>query len=203
MSQITAVEPQQRDPKRVSVFLDHRFWLGMPRQLLAELGLQVGLELDRRRIRDIEERVAREAALGSAVQLLNYRDRSAQEIRQRLQRKGYTEQTVEQAVEVLQDYGMLDDARFAEQLIEAQQRKGRSRRATFHALLEKGVGRDLAAELLDRFYPPEQEPAVALAWASRRWKGAGQWPRLQRQLASRGFDWEVIRTTFRALSDET
>ena len=52
-------------------------------------------------------------AMGRALNLLGYRARSEAEIRDRLTRYGYLEETIEGVVLRLEELGYLDDAEFA------------------------------------------------------------------------------------------
>src|SRR5215204_1128361 len=52
-------------------------------------------------------------AMGRALNLLGYRARSEAELRERLRRYGYIEETIESVVLRLRELGYLDDAEFA------------------------------------------------------------------------------------------
>lgn len=58
-----------------------------------------------------EERLQK--ALDLAYAYVNPRDRTASEVRQRLQRRNVSEELTERAIQILGDQGLLDDARFA------------------------------------------------------------------------------------------
>ena len=74
----------------------------------------------------------RRRALDSALRLLGYRGRSRVEMRQRLLRKGYEEEIVNEAVRWLEEHGLLDDAQFSQAWVESRsqaQPMGRGRLA--------------------------------------------------------------------------
>jgi len=55
-------------------------------------------------------------AKGIALRMLTYRDRSKQEMRDRLEQKGICASVIENVVTLLSDYGYLDDQTFAQRL---------------------------------------------------------------------------------------
>lgn len=94
-----------------------------------------------------EERLQR--ALDLACAYLNPRDRTVDEVRRRLQRRGVSQETTEEALETLAEQGLIDDARFARLFVADKRRleqwgTERIRRG----LRERGIDRALAEEAL-------------------------------------------------------
>jgi len=87
---ITALQPQKRNKRRVSVFLDGTFLFGLSSETVGALGLRVGREVDRAEL----DRIAHEEQLHEARQyaflLLSYKARTTSELKQRLARKGFS-----------------------------------------------------------------------------------------------------------------
>ena len=52
-----------------------------------------------------------------ALKLLSYRSYSVEELRQRLQRKGFSSDAIDQIIPVMVDYGYLNDEAYARSLI--------------------------------------------------------------------------------------
>lgn len=119
-------------------------------------------------------------ALDLAYAYLNPRDRTVQEVRVRLQRRGVSEDLTETAIRTLAEQGFLDDARFARLFVTDKRRleqwgSERIRRG----LLTRGVGRELVEAALaeegltadaapDAEEEPETELERALAVLRRR-----------------------------------
>jgi regulatory protein len=94
-----------------------------------------------------EERLQKTLDLACAY--LNPRDRTVDEVRRRLGRRGVSEELTEEALRILADQGFLDDARFARLFVADKRRleqwgTERIRRG----LLERGVDRALAEDAL-------------------------------------------------------
>jgi regulatory protein len=124
-----------------------------------------------------EERLQK--ALDLAYAYLNPRERTVQEVRLRLRRRGVSEEVTEEALRVLAGQGFLDDGRFARLLVGDKRRLERwgSERIR-RGLLDRGIDRALAEAALaetadegdaaDQGDEPETELERALAVLRRR-----------------------------------
>ncbi len=84
---ITAIEPQQRNPQRVNVYLDGAFAFGLTR--ITAAWLQVGQEISEEKIASLQAEDANEIAYQKALHFLSYRPRSSREIRKTCSGAGY------------------------------------------------------------------------------------------------------------------
>jgi regulatory protein len=92
----------------------------------------------------------RGSAKDRALMLLAVRWRSRQEIRRRLRSAGFDTEEVERALADLEDVGLIEDQRFARELVRDQAgRRLAGNRSIRANLLQKGVARDLVDEALD------------------------------------------------------
>ncbi len=95
-----------------------------------------------------------EHALRLAYAYLSRRERTVNEVRRRLGREGIAEPVIEQALEMLGQDGLLDDARFARLFVQDKrelEQWGRER--IRRGLATRGLGRELIEEALG---PPDQ-----------------------------------------------
>lgn len=89
---------------------------------------------------------AHEAA-AAALRLLRYRPRSEHELRGRLEEKEHSADAIDEAVERLRVWGLIDDADFAAEWVRGRRRRrGRSRGALERELRDKGVAESHIAE---------------------------------------------------------
>jgi regulatory protein len=118
-----------------------------------------------------EEQLQRALDLGYAY--LNRRDRTVQEMRLHLQRKGVSEELTEAAIRTFGEQGFLDDARFARLFVSDKRELEQwgSERIT-RGLLARGIEREIvAATLAELEEDPEHEETErdrALALLRRR-----------------------------------
>ena len=195
MPRITDITPQKREG-RMNVFLDEKFWTGMPSEVVDEWHLRIGGDITAERKDEIEKQIAEETAFASAMMLLSYRDRSISEMRKRLTDKKFGPQVVEYAIQRMLEYGYLDDNNFARELAQSQLERGKGRRAAQSALYKAGLDAELINEALDETYASEEaEMEAALVWLSRKKLPAEEKDRqrLLRGLAGRGFSFDVAR----------
>jgi SOS response regulatory protein OraA/RecX len=185
MPRVTALRPAR--PGRVLVELDGERWRTVPVEVAARTGLEVGLELDRPRLRTFRRELRRGDALAAGVRALARRDRSEQGLRGMLDRKGVGEREREETVAALRRHGALDDGRFALARAAALAERGFGDAAIVFRLDRDGVDQKHSAAALAAL-EPERERAARLA--ERRGTGA----RTARWLAARGFAPESIET---------
>jgi regulatory protein len=174
---ITKLVVQQKQPHRVTVFLDGLGVLEVSQTLVLEYGLRVGRRLsveEQERMRAAERLLAAKA---TALQFMAYRPRTAYEVRQRLRRGGYEAAVVEQVIEHLHVRRALDDAAYTHAYLKARretQRDGPQR--IRHKLRQRGVCRALIDEAM------QQELTAADVLAAARTQAAKYWPRLSREV---------------------
>ncbi len=200
---ITAIAAQAHDSQRVNIFVDGDFAIGISLATLAREGLFVGKELDEAGWARLEAAAQAEQAMRAAGRLLDVRPRSVAEIRQRLLRKQFPPEIVEQAIERLGEIGLLDDSAFSRYWVESRQAaRPRGRLALRDELRRKGVPRDTIDQALaeaDAEAPPDAERAraeQAARAALRRYADCPDRATFQRRLGGflqrRGFSLDVI-----------
>jgi regulatory protein len=94
------------------------------------------------------EHSAAEARL-AAMNLLARRDHSGQELRRKLQRKGYAEVLITRTLEGLARDRLIDDARFAQAYVEARAARGAGPLRIRMELRERGVDEQHIADCVD------------------------------------------------------
>ena len=101
-----------------------------------------------------------------AIRLLARRDYSRAELTQRLERRGITRADIDSALDDLAAAGYLSDARYADAVV--AQKSGRyGKRAIVHALKEKGIGADAAAEALKLLAQHDESEDALELWRQR------------------------------------
>ncbi|MFQ5435368.1 MAG: regulatory protein RecX [Anaerolineae bacterium] len=148
MGKITALELQKKNKNRISIFLNGKFALGVT--AVAAHGLKIGQELSLSDIEQIEQKEAAEQARQAALRLLNYRPRSAAEIRRGLRKKGFTDDIIQPVIDRLTAVDLLNDEAFARYWVDQRETfKPRSQFALRQELQQKGVSRDIIDAALE------------------------------------------------------
>ena len=149
----------------------------------------------------------RGTARDRALRLLSVRARSRKELETRLRRAGFADSEIEEALEGLARTGLIDDERFAQQVVEhAAGAKLAGRRVILGSLLSKGVSRATADDAMAGLAETEDQRAMDLAerYAGRleRLDPVTAYRRLFGLLTRRGFDSDVARAAVRAVLGE-
>jgi len=194
---ITALQPQRRNKRRVSVLLDGNFLFGLASETVAALGLRVGMEVDRGKLDDIAREEQQYQALQYAFLLLSYKARTTSELKQRLGRKGFSPETVSRTMQRLSELKMVDDAGFARRFTEDRINIGRKGKWRVRGeLLKRGVAKEHIEDALATA-PDEKEAAREVAHKylirNRRLEPDILTRRLYAFLARRGFSPDTIR----------
>jgi SOS response regulatory protein OraA/RecX len=192
MPTVTALRPAR--PGRVHVELDGGRWRTVPLDVAARVGLSVGVELDRRRLRALRFELRRAEALAAASRSLARRDRSERELDRILEHKGVQAAERGEAVATLRRVGALDDERFARSHAGALAERGLGDAAIAFALARTGVDPALAEQSLAELEP---EGARAKRLAARRQPTA----KTARWLAGRGFSVESIESAVPGIAE--
>ena len=152
-----------------------------------------------------ETQVVRRAKL-QAYRLLAYRNQTSSELRDRLQRRGYTLAIIDAVMHQLVSDGYLDDRKLALDWARYRlQTKPLGRRRLAWELRRRGIASEAVEEVLGEVYAEFDEVTLA-EQAARKRLGSGGVPRSPRErqrhvrhLFSLGFDMETIITVLAAL----
>ena len=194
MSKITAIEPQQKNPQRVNVYLDGEFAFGLAR--ITAGWLKVGQELSAEKIAALQAEDENEMAYQKALHFISYRPRSSAEVHQNLTKRGIPEALVEQTVNRLQRAGLVNDQEFARAWVENRNTfQPRSKSALRMELRRKGLSDEIVQSVLDEQVDEEAMAFEAARKYGRRLAGL-EWPEFRQKLsgflARRGFSYTTL-----------
>lgn len=141
----------------------------------------------------------------SAMSLLAMREHSAQELKNKLERKFESPDLVESAVAGLIEQNLQSDERFTQAFVAMRQRQGKGPLVIKMELREKGVAAELIAQFIDDADPLWCELACEVRL--RKFRGeaptdARERAKQMRFLQYRGFSSRHIQTALKASSHE-
>lgn len=189
---ITSLKQQERNPARVSLYVDDHFVLGIDHEVVVTLGLRVGEQIEGRMLLSALAGDERKRARDDALRYLAARPRAAAEVRRKLLGR-YQPEAVAITISFLEQHGFLDDLAFAKAWVEAHPGWGMHRlRAD---LLRRGVGRELVDQVLGDT-PDRTDEAFRAAEVRYRRMGALDPQTARRRLYAflvrRGFDYATV-----------
>ncbi len=131
-----------------------------------------------------------------AIRLLTTRDRTIEELRQRLLKEGFSQQEVEEVIVWCSEIGYLDDQRTAKQWVDNRNRfRPTGKHGLRMELRNKGVHEDTITKVMNS---QEGDYQLAKELAKKRLATLGhipvrkQYQRIGGLLSRRGFNWDVI-----------
>ncbi len=194
MGTITLLEVQTRNKSRVNVYLDGAYAFSI--SALEAAKLKSGQTLSEAQIAALKAQDEVEQAIDSAARFLAHRPRSTAEVRRNLADKSIPEPVIAQALERLEQLGVLDDVAFARFWVQARTTsKPMGMNALRYELRRKGLTDEIIAQALESLddaqeaYKAAKAHAPKLRGLDRRTFRA----KLTGSLQRRGFDYSVSR----------
>ncbi len=145
-------------------------------------------------------------AIITCLRLLAASPKSGQELRKKLEGKGYSAGTIDQALSDLKTQGVLDDTRYARDLV-ARLTLGKcaGRHKIAFELKRHGISKKVSDEMLGAL-SNEDETERALAQARLKWTGWSQLDPQKRKkrlydfLMRKGYDFQIVQDILQKLS---
>jgi regulatory protein len=132
-----------------------------------------------------------------AIRYLSYRPRSEKEIRDRLERKKFDPQIIDQVIEKLKEDKFLDDHAFAEWwTMQRQDFRGKSKYIISRELAEKGIDRTLSGDALAKAkddYLTAKDLFDRKKRLFDRYTGDEYTKKVTGFLQRKGYSWDVIQ----------
>jgi regulatory protein len=191
---ITAIEPQQKNPQRLNIYLDGEFAFGLAAIVAA--WLKVGQDLDEEKIANLKAADEREVTYQKALHFLSYRPRSSAEVRQNLVKRGISGSLIDEIVNRLQAAGLVNDEAFARAWVENRNSfRPRGKSALRLELRRKGLSDEIVQSVLDTQVNEETLAFDAARKYARRLAGL-EWQEFRQKLggflARRGFSYTTL-----------
>lgn len=146
---ITAIETQQKDASRVSIYIESTFAFGTSAEIAVREGLHVGRVLSAAE----QSRIQAEERMGQArLRALNYisqRPRTAMQVRQKLLRDEFDEDVCDAVVHRLRELGYVDDRALAYRYAETRLSRRYGPIRVVQELRRRGIAPALAEEAVD------------------------------------------------------
>lgn len=198
MKRITAIRAGRGRGKRVNVFMNDKFAFSLEAEVAVQEGLKVGQELSEGQIEALTRSDNYHRCLNAAAHYLSYRPRSESELRERLYRRGFGEESVETVIAKLKEQGLVDDIAFAQFWKDSRETfSPRSQWLTKLELRRKGVAEEIMDKVVDAV--DDNDSAYRAALSKARSLSLSDYQDFRRRLGGylrrRGFSYQVINHT--------
>ena len=159
--------------------------------------LYVGMELDEDAFAALKRSSSRGLERQKALELLSRRPHSRRELKDKLLRRGVSEEDAEDCMQWLSDRGFLDDEEYAGAVARHYAAKGYGAGRLRSELQRRGIDRELAADTLSNL--PDNAGKID-AFLARKLTNVNDREAVRKVSAAlfrRGFSWEEIRAALR------
>lgn len=166
MSKVTDIQLQKNNPGRYSVFLDGEFSFGISDIDLYNLGIKIGLEIDDEFMKVIEETVDFKKCLDYATNLVSKKMYSKKELTGKLTLKGYTDSAIKSSMDIMEEYGYINDDVYAKTYCEFKGKKDGAKKIRYELTL-KGIRKDI----IEKYIAEIENEDVLLKLLENKLKG--------------------------------
>lgn len=194
---------KQTSPGRITVCLEDGSEIRSSLNVVTDLRLFSGKELDEEDIRALRSASGRSIARDRALEMMSRRLMSRKELHDKLVQKGESEENADYCVSWLSENGFLSDESYAAAVARHYASKGYGAGRVRTELSRRGVPRELWDEALGTM--PETDGKLDRL-ISAKLKDPGdreQVRKLGNSLYRRGYSWEEIRSALARYSAET
>ena len=190
MKTITDLKPQLKNGKRVSVYLNGSYYCGLDLLTVMKFRLKVGSEIEESELIEIQKNSEAQACFDSSLNIISKSVKTEKEILDKLTKKGYLKEIIDEVLVKLRSYGFADDKNYAERYISTY--KGvKGKRLLKLELKKKGVKESDSQEVLDGI-ENEYETALKIAekYVKNKEKDLKTLQKCYKYLLSKGFSYE-------------
>lgn len=193
MGIITKIE-EQKNKNRVNIFVDDSFFCGLEKETAVIFGLKVNKEIDENELSLAIEKSEEKRAFEKSMDYLSKRMHSKFELKDKLLKKGFSNEVVLNTILKLEEYHYVDDDMFARLFIE--QNSNLSKRMIFNKLQLKGINKDIIDKnLIEIDSDAEIEKCEVLArklLKSTKIENFNDKQKFVAKLVRRGFSYDTI-----------
>ena len=190
------------DKKRVKIFLDGEFAFVLYKGELCDYGIEQGKELHVEYYTEITETILVKRGKLRCMNLLQKKDYTEWQIRQKLSEGAYPTDVIDKAVEYVKSYHYIDDSRYVKQYINCYSRTKCRKQIAFD-LIKKGVGKEIIKEIFSEMsdngeLTDETELIKRILDKKNYVSNEADWQKKQKMFAylcNKGFSVEQIRRT--------
>lgn len=203
MSRLRVLSIAEFDKKRRKILLEGDLALVLYPSDIRKFRMEEGMLLEEKVLSEIMETLCARAR-ERALHLLEFSDKTESALRARLAREGYPEQAVESAVSMTLRFHYVDDEAYGTRYVQSHSRS-KSQHQMMNSLLQKGVSRELAEQILEEQNIDEKAQVQALLEKKGFWGRAlerKEYERAVGMLARKGYSFEVIHSVMTKMQED-
>ncbi len=192
MKTITALKEQSKNKNRVNVYLDGQFYIGLDLLTVMKLRLKEGAIVDEKTLIEAQILDETSSCFDVAVNYISKSLKTKKEVIEKLSKKGYCEEIIQNTLLKLESYNYVNDTEYAKRFFETY-KNSLGEKAIRYKLYLKGVDAKIIDDL---FLECKLDISVPKNLASRYLKNKEintlNLSKCYKYLLSKGFSYEVV-----------
>ncbi len=200
---ITEIKPSKQHLNCLCLENGDRIYLD--KDICLECGLKEGFDLEQSALEQLRQESDYKRAKSRALWYLDRMDYSERALFEKLVSKGFSKKACSRVLANLVEFGLVDDRRYAERLAEKLMNSGNSKRSAYQKMLLKGVGGDLAKEMLSEFEESEIPQIVEIIEKkyAAKLQGENGYQRVYAALVRKGFSYSDVKTALKKYTEKS
>ncbi len=197
-NKITSIEVQKKQRGRFSVFVDGEFSFGISDIDLYNLNLAVGDVITDEQMALIEETIDVQKCRDYAVGLVSKKMYAKKEIEEKMQKKGFSKTAVCGVMDILEEYGYINDDLYAEMYCEYRSKKFGAKKISYDLQL-KGISKEIIQKYINKI--SNEDELLNLMKAKIKGKAVDMKERQKiiRHFLSKGFEYDKVSSCLNSL----
>ena len=204
MAIITKIEAQKRSKDRVNIYVDEEYFMAVYAELVYTHSLKKGMEIDKESLESLLHDEMYMKAKNKALSVLSKSDQSEKKLREKLL-NDYDENIVEEVIEFLKGYKLIDDNLLAEKIVHDNMNLSKfGKNKIKQNLYNKGISASDIQDAISQI-DPDEEYENAKYLAEKRLKRLKDEDKnkinqkIYQHLAYKGFNYDIIKRVLREL----
>lgn len=200
---ITEIKKQRYNESRYNIYIDSKFCFSASEEDLIKYTLTENRGLEEEELDEIIKKCEESNAYNYALNILNNRDYTSMDIKNKLKQKQYSIQTIESVLSKLESYGFIDDEKYIKKYVDYSLNiKKTGKNKIMYDLKSKGLK---SSEIESIEVNEEIQFSNAYDLALKKLKSINSNKRIEdrifRYLLSKGYDFDMIKRVIRKIFD--
>lgn len=199
MAEVTKITKQKKNQEYYNIYIDGEYQFSLHQELVILYGVKKGKRLDVEEMEEIILEDQKKRAFNLCLHYLSYTRRTQWQLEEYLQKKDFSPEVIQRAIEKLKYYNMIDDKVYVQSYI-AEKKLGNpiSRKKLIFDLEKKGIQKELLNNL-EQWFTNEEEYEQAQRLVKKYNKKYKKLSPRERTYKigqagqRRGFSWEIMK----------
>lgn len=198
MNIITKIECGNRNKNRVNIYIDEEYAFSVDMEIVYKEGLKVKDSVDYDKLKKIIEEDNYIKCKNAAIKIIERSYKSEKEIKDKLLKKEFDNNTVNRTLSFLKEYNLIDDEKLVSMYVKDRLRNQGEKKIKY-SLMQKGVNEELIYRELNKINNDDLED-IAYNLALKKYEVLSKrendkyklYQKLTRYLMSRGYGYDLI-----------